>query len=137
MIVTHTQSQDGHRRIYLGAKLSLECWIEPKEDGRAWTFHYDASAGASHVQPEDMRSWATSILLALSQELNVPPDTLADVPFETIAALHTAPPTHHRRVASPQRKVTEFGYISTPPNSTRPSADYRARDFADERQRFR
>ena len=55
MIITHAQSQDGYRRIYLGAKFSLECWIEPKDDGRGWTFHYDASAGASHMAPGDMR----------------------------------------------------------------------------------
>lgn len=137
MIVTHTQSQDGHRRVYLGAKLSLECWIEPKEDGRAWTFHYDASAGASHMDPGDMHRWAASLLLSLSDELGVPAESLASVPFEAIAALHTAPPTHHRRVASPQRRVTEYGYMSTPPNTTRPSADYRARDFPDEKQRQR
>jgi hypothetical protein len=138
MIITHTQSQDGHRRIYLGAKLSLECWIEPKEDGRAWTFHYDASPGATHMSDTDMRHWATSLLQELCLELNVEAAELASVPFEAIAALHTVPPTHHRRVASPQRKVTEYGYMSTPPNTTRPSADYRARDFADDehRQRF-
>lgn len=139
MIITHTQSQDGHRRIYLGAKLSLECWIEPKDDGRAWTFHYDASPGATAMSPDDMRRWASSLLLGLCRELNTGPADLASVPFEAIAALHTVPPTHHRRVASPQRKVTEYGYMSTPPNTTRPSSDYRARDFADgqQRQRFR
>jgi len=137
MIITHTQSQDGHRRIYLGAKLSLECWIEPKEDGRAWTFHYDASPGATHMSDSDMRSWAASLLLQLCRELNVEPETLAAVPFEAIAALHTVPPTHHRRVASPQRRVTEYGYMSTPPNTTRPSADYRAREFSEDRQRQR
>ncbi|MBX9862321.1 MAG: hypothetical protein K2Y42_06165 [Hyphomicrobium sp.] len=137
MIITHTQSQDGHRRIYLGAKLSLECWIEPKENGRAWTFHFDTGAGNSHMAPEYMRAWAESLLLQLCDELNVEPSLLADVPFEAIAALHTAPPTHHRRIASPLRKVTEYGFISTPPNTTRPSADYRARDFTDDRQRQR
>jgi hypothetical protein len=139
MIITHTQSQDGHRRIYLGAKLSLECWIEPKDDGKAWTFHYDASAGASHLEPLQMRAWAQSLLHQLCEELNVEPQLLSNVPFEAIAALHTVPPTHHRRVASPQRKVTEYGFISTPPNTTRPSADYRARDFDhdNQRQRFR
>lgn len=137
MIITHTQSQDGHKRIYLGAKLSLECWIEPKDDGRAWTFHYDASAGATHMQLADMRAWAESLLLRLCNELNVEPALLAQVPFEAIAALHTVPPTHHRRVASPQRKVTEYGFMSTPPNTTRPSSDYRARDFADNKQRQR
>lgn len=45
MIITHTQNQAGYRRIYLGAKFSLECWIEPQADGRAWTFHYDIGAG--------------------------------------------------------------------------------------------
>lgn len=137
MIITHAQSQDGYRRIYLGAKFSLECWIEPKDDGRGWTFHYDASAGASHMAPGDMRAWAESLLLQLSEELNVPPQLLADVPFEAIAALHTVPPTHHKRIATPQRKVTEYGFMSTPPNTTRPSADYRARDFPDDRQRQR
>jgi hypothetical protein len=137
MIITHTQSQDGHRRIYLGAKLSLECWIEPKNDGRTWTFHYDASAGASHVEPHLMRAWAESLLLQLCEELNVEPQQLTHVPFEAIAALHTVPPTHHKRIATPQRKVTEYGFMSTPPNTTRPSADYRARDFQDEKQRHR
>jgi hypothetical protein len=137
MIITHTQSQDGHRRIYLGAKLSLECWIEPKDDGRAWTFRYDASPGATRMSDADMRSWAVSLLQDLCRELNVEQTDLATVPFEAIAALHTVLPTHHRRVASPQRKVTEHGYMSTPPNTTRPSADYRARDFEDERQRQR
>lgn len=137
MIITHTQSQDGHRRIYLGAKLSLECWIEPKEDGRSWTFRYDASTGATHIAESDKRTWAEFLLMQLCGELNVAPDTLNQVPFEAIAALHTALPTHHRRVASPQRKVTDYGYMSTPPNTTRPSSDYRSRDFAQEQQRQR
>jgi len=139
MIITHTQSQDGHRRIYLGAKLSLECWIEPKDDGRAWTFHYEATAGATHLEPAQMRAWAESVLLELCKDLNVEPMLLAKVPFEAIAALHTVPPTHHKRIATPQRKVTEYGFMSTPPNTTRPSADYRSKDFTDDkhRQRYR
>lgn len=89
------------------------------------------------MEPADLRQWAQSLLMALSQELNVAPDTLANVPFDVIAALHSEPPTHHRRVPSPQRKVTEHGYMSTPSNNTRPASDYRARDFDDERQRQR
>jgi hypothetical protein len=39
MIVTHTQNAQGQRRLYLGGKSPLECWIEPDVDGVRWTFN--------------------------------------------------------------------------------------------------
>lgn len=136
MIITHTVSEDGHRRIYLGVKLSIECWLEPHADGKGWGFHYDTCPGAIPMPPSDLRRWAAHVLMQLCHELNVAPDQLAAIPFDVIAALHAEPVTHHRRIPTPKRHINERGFMSTTPNVTRPSADYRARDF-DDRQRQR
>jgi hypothetical protein len=56
MIITHAQSPSGQRRIYLGGKSSLECWIEPRADGSGWTFHLDRAVTGTQLTSEEERS---------------------------------------------------------------------------------
>lgn len=92
MIVTHTLNAQGHRRVYLGGKASVECWIEPAADGIAWSFHMDTAPTAYPLPDDAMRAWAKQVLLQLAAEIGTEPDTLKAVPFECIAALHTTKP---------------------------------------------
>lgn len=137
MIVTHTSNAEGHRRVYLGGKASLECWIQPAVDGTAWTFYTEVAPGRYPLSNDDLRAWATHMLLALSEALHVAPDELLTVPFDRIAALHCANPLDHRRIAVPRRQTVEHGYMSTAPHITRPQADFRAEDFARAQHRRR
>jgi len=130
MIITHTTSADGRRRVYLGGKASLECWIEPLEDGTTWRLQADDSAAGSVLPTEQKRAWIVHLLLALADELGVAPSDLKAVPFENIAALHTSNPLEHRRIAMPRRQVMDHGFMATAPNITRPRADFNAADFA-------
>lgn len=120
MIITHTINGDGHRRIYLGGRASLECWIEPKADGAGWTFHAETASGAYALADEAMKAWAKHTLLNLSDELRVTPGELAAVPFERIAALHMGNPTDYRRTAVNKRQSREYGFVAAAPNVDRP-----------------
>ena len=121
MIVTHAQNAEGHRRIYLGGKASIECWIEPKADGVTWSFHLDTAATGTQLDPDQQREWAVHTLLRLAQELNVSPHDLSVVPFEQIAALHHTDPFASRRVATPRRQSPENGFKATCPHVRSPS----------------
>jgi hypothetical protein len=136
MIITCTQNAAGHRRVYLGGKASLECLIEPKPDG-SWSFHLDEAITGAPTDPSTRRDWSIHMLLALARELDVAPDQLATVPFEAIAALHTAASYAGRRIPAPRRAPIENGYIATPPNITRPRSDFRYPGQADHRRRHR
>lgn len=133
MIVTHTQNANGQRRIYLGGKSSLECWIEPK-DRYGWTFHFEEAVAGNHLSAEDKRDWAIHTLLSLATELNVAPQDLSAVPFERIAALHSADPFSGRRIATGRRKAIENGYLATVPGITRPQADFTADNYPNHRR---
>jgi hypothetical protein len=124
MIVTHTQNANGQRRVYIGGKGSLECWIEPHADRQGWSFHLDEAVTGNHLSAADKRAWAVHTLLALAEELAVAPADLAGVPFDSICALHANDPYAGRRVASSKRKLPEHGFISTAPGITRPRADF-------------
>lgn len=137
MIVTHTRSADGQSRIYLGGKSSLECWISPKSDGRAWTFHLEAAVTGNELSPDEERAWAIHTLIELSKVLNVHPADLAAVPYETIAALHAADPFAGRRVACPKRQGPAQGFMSTSPGITRPSSDYSGTEYQQRRNQAR
>lgn len=134
MIVTHTVNATGDRRVYLGGKSSVECWIEPDAAGIGWTFRVDVSPTAFPLTHEQMRSWAGHTLLALAEALGVPPLALKAVPFERIAALHSANPAEFRRVALPKRQAVEQGFMATRPNITRPQANF---NYADSTQSTR
>lgn len=134
MIVTHTQNAAGQRRVYIGAKASLECWIEPNTDG-AWTFHIAEAVAGIGMDYASKRQWAIHVLAALAGELDVPPADLASVPFEAIAALHTASPYANRRVPLPRRAPIENSFVATGPGITRPRADFTARDHPHRRSR--
>jgi hypothetical protein len=129
MLVTHTVNATGQRRLYLGSRGSLECWIEPKDDGVAWSFHVEPGSGSNPLPPEQLRAFAVDILMKLANMLTVAAQDLAKVPFEAIAALHVANPLDFRRVPMPRRAQAENGYMHTAPNITRPSADFRTEDF--------
>ena len=135
MIVTHTRNANGHRRVYLGGKSSLECWIEPKADNIGWTFHVDRAVTGNQLTDADTKAWAIHTLLKLSQALQVAPADLAAVPYERIAALHTGDPFAGRRIASGRRASIDHGFLSTPPNIRRPAGDFRQADQGTFRQR--
>lgn len=135
MIVTHTQNARGERRIYLGGKGSLECWIEPKADGTGWGFHMADAVTGNALNQDDKRTWATHMLLKLAEALDVAPDQLAATPFEAIAGLHMSDPFAGCRVPSSKRKAIVNGYLATAPDICRPQSDFEApRERAHQRQ---
>lgn len=136
MIVTHTRNADGQRRIYLGGKSSLECWLEPNDDGSSWSFRWEPAVTGQPVDLEQARISAVHLLTQLSEALNVSPHDLAAVPFEVIAALHSSDPFSGRRVSQGRRRALDKGYMSTPPEIRRPSADFAYR-CPDHDRRFR
>jgi hypothetical protein len=137
MIITHTLNAAGQRRVYLGSRGSLECWIEPKDDGVAWSFHLEPGSGSNPLPSDHMKAFAVDVLQKLAALLAVAAQDLAKVPFEAIAALHVANPLDFRRMPMPRRAQAEHGYMSTAPNITRPSADFHTHDFASSRFRRR
>lgn len=124
MIVTHTQNIHGQSRIYLGGKGSLECWIEPADDRKSWSFHLEDAVIGNRLSDDDRRAWAIHTLMQLAEELNVLPADLRSVPFNMIAALHNSDPYLGRRVAMPRRQVLDQGFMATAPNISRPRADF-------------
>lgn len=129
MIVTHAINGDGHRRVYLGGKASIECWIEPLADGVAWSFHIDSAPTREPFSDLTLRAHANHVLLSLSAALNCSPSDLKAVPFECIAALHAAE-SPGGRAPAPRRPAYEQVFMATAPGITRPRADFTARDFA-------
>jgi hypothetical protein len=120
MIITHTINGDGYRRIYLGGRASLECWIEPNADGKGWAFHAETAPGAYPLPDETMKAWAKHTLLTLSYELGVAPGALASVPFERIATLHMSDPTDYRRAAVNKRQSREHAFVASTPQTRKP-----------------
>lgn len=131
MLITHTTNAFGHRRLYLGGKSSLECWIEPAADGIAWSFHMAPAVTGNPLTVEQQRQSAIALLLALADELAVPTSDLKAVPFERIAALHSSNPFDHHRVAVPKQKLYDHCYMAARPNVTRPAADFHSADYVD------
>lgn len=123
MIVTHTQNARGDRRIYLGGKSSLECWIEPGADNRKWTFHVETSPGAYPLPTDQQRAWAVHILNALSDRLHVPPNELHEAPFDSIAALHDQTPGEFKRAPTPKRQKFETAFVTSAPDVRSPVID--------------
>ncbi len=134
MIVTHTVNATGQRRLYLGGKRSLECWLEPTDDG-GWAFHLDEAVTGLTLSPADKRSWAVHTLMMLAGELDVAPEDLAAVPFEAIAALHATDPYAGRRLPTGRRKAPDNAFLSAAPGITRPRADFSRPDEGYRRQR--
>lgn len=137
MIVTYTQNAAGQVRIYLGGKGSLECWIEPNDYNRGWSFHLDEAVTGNTLSDDDKRDWAVHILSRLAEALAVAPADLAAVPFEMIAALHCVDPFAGRRMASPRRMALDAAYMATPPHVTRPRSDFTGRDMPHTRRHAR
>ena len=135
MIVTHAQNEAGQRRVYLGGQGSLHCWIEPKDDASAWSFHLEPAVTGNPLTDDQRREWAVYTLTQLADQLAVAPTDLATVPFECIAALHTADPFATGRIATPRRKATAQNFMNTSPGITRPSADFRSADHPGNRRR--
>jgi len=132
MIVTHTQNANGDTRLYIGGKGSLECWIEPRKDGRTWTFHLDEAVTGNHLSPDDRRQWAIHTLISLAQSLNVSPQDLASIPYEAICALHATDPFAGRRVAQSKRRTIEAGFMATRPDIRRPTTDFSSSNTDDQ-----
>ncbi len=131
MIVTHCTNIHGERRIYLGGKGSIECFIAPSDDGRTWSFHLDSAVTGNQLDPVQQRQWAIHTLMRLADALDVAPPDLAAVPFDCIATLHQSDPFANRRIAVPRRRSAEQCYMATAPDlGTRPKADFTAHDFA-------
>lgn len=118
MIVTHTRNAEGQRRIYFGGKSSVECWIEPDDEGSGWTFHWLPAVTGQPLHEADVRAIAVYALHKLAEELSVAPQDLHHVPFDTIAALHTNDPFIRRRMAQGRRKIVEQGFVAAPPASS-------------------
>jgi hypothetical protein len=136
MIVTHATNPEGKSRIYLGGKGSVEAYLEPAANGRAWSFHILPAVTGLGLPPEAMRQWAVYTLFELASALDVAPQHLKDVPFACIAALHTPDPFESRRIASPRRPA-EHSYMAAHPGTTRPATDFRSGDFAKHHTRRR
>jgi hypothetical protein len=124
MIVTHTQNISGSRRVYLSGKGSLEAWIEPSETDNGWTFHLADAVAGNELSLSDHRACAIYILLRLAETLAVSSQELAHVPFERIAALHSADPFAGRRAASPKRRSIENAFLASAPDIRRPINGY-------------
>ena len=131
MIITLTENANGQRRIYLGGKSSLEAYIEPKADNIGWTFHLEDALAGHCLADSDKHRWAAYTLEELARAVNVPPNELETVPFETIGALHTRDPYLGRRVASPKSRVIEYGFTAVCPTITKPHADFTAKTYAE------
>jgi hypothetical protein len=116
VIVTHARNAEGHRRVYLGGKSSLECWIEPNRDGHGWSFHVDRAVTGNAVTDADATTCVVYTLSRLCDELGVTPRDLANVPFATIAALHTVDPFCGRRIATGRRAAFKSGFMAAPPD---------------------
>jgi hypothetical protein len=130
MIITHATSATGHRRIYLGGKSSLECWLEPDANGQSWKFKHKVAPTAPQPTEQSLQIWANHLLLNLANDLNINPDQLTTTPFDCIAALHTVDPFEDGRTPAPRRKALEQGFMSNTPNLTRPTSDYTAHERA-------
>jgi hypothetical protein len=122
MIVTHTLNAQGHRRVYLGGKASVECWIEPAADGIAWSFHLNTAPTRYPLSDDVMRGWAKQILFELAAEVGTQPEHLKAVPFERIAALHTTNPADYGRAPAPRRQAYAHAFTTTPPEIKKPDA---------------
>jgi len=123
MIVTHTQNAAGQRRVYLGGKSSLECWITPHDDGKGWRWNADHAVSGNPLSADDARAWVNFMINQLAEAVGVAPNDLPTVPFEVIAALHTANPFDGRRIAAPRRNALDQGFMATVPGITRPRAE--------------
>jgi hypothetical protein len=115
MIITHTTNAEGQRRIYLGGKSSMECWIAPAADGKGWTFHVAEAVGGFRLADEEKRETAVHVLRQLADALHVSPHELREVTFCTLASLHEDDPSLGRRVVSPRRRVIDNGFTAMPP----------------------
>lgn len=120
MIITHATNAQGQRRVYLGGKSSLECWVEPNTDGFGWTLHVELAVTGNPIAPEAQRDCAIQILFSLAHQLEVAPADLKSVPFERIAALHTGNPFECRRIAVPRSKAADHCFMASAPSFPQP-----------------
>lgn len=123
MLITNCQNASGQVRVYLGPRGSLECWIEPSDDGRHWSFHWDEALAGNTVADDDIRQWASTLLMQLATALEVRPDKLRDVPFKAIQALHIGNPFEARRVPASRRQTPDHAFMATAPHVTQPMKD--------------
>lgn len=123
MIVTLTESTDGQRRVYLGGKASLECYLAPRDDGVGWTFHLEEAVTGNKISANEKRNWALHTLQQLAFALGVGLDRLNLVPFAEITALHAADPYLARRVVSPKARVIENGFTAVSFATRTPTRD--------------
>lgn len=112
-----TRIADGQRRIYLGGKSSIECWLEPK-DRTAWRFCWEPAVTGQRLDAEQARASAVHLLGQLAEELHVAPVDLAAVPFDAIANLHENDPFSRRRMSQGRRRPIEQGFVATAPNAS-------------------
>lgn len=124
MIVTHTRNAHGQRRVYLGGKGSLECWIDPDDTGTGWRLHIAEAVTGLPLSEGTQRDWAIHMLMKLAETLNVSPHDLQAVPFECIAALHSDDPFKGHRTPTPRRQNRDDFFMATSPGITRPRSDF-------------
>lgn len=109
----------GERRVYLGGKSSLECWIAPSIDKKSWSLHLETAVTGNPVSSHERSAWAFHTLVTLAGELGVDPEDFQTVSFERIAALHMENPFNSRRCALPRNRAIENGFVSAAPRETR------------------
>jgi hypothetical protein len=140
LLLTAQQTYGRHsaeRRVYLGGKGSLEAWIEPRDDGRSWTFRVEDAPAVYALADADRKAFAVHTLHKLASALNVWPADLAHVPFDAIAALHTADPADNRRMPTGPRRARDTGYRATSPDITVPATEFAPRAQAHSHRRRR
>lgn len=135
MIITHTVNIQGQSRVYLGGTGSLIAWIEPLPDATQWVFRCKEGLYANPLDDQAMRSWASYLLMEVARLLDVAPDDLAGVPYETITSLHNGNPAENSRMPSPRNRTFDTAFMATAPGITRPSSDFQACDYRHERRR--
>lgn len=128
MIISHTVNVNGQRRIYLGGKGSIDTWLEPKDDGKAWRVRFTPD-DMHMLTADDVRHSVVALMEKLASVLGVTAHQLDGVPFDAIARFHCTSTTRDRRIPSPQRDVIETGYMVTPPGVARSKTDFSAPDF--------
>lgn len=134
MIITHTINPNGERRIYLGGKSSIECWIAMEKGSKRWTFHVAEAVGGMALGFAERREAAAHMLGRLAETLGVQLSQLQSVAFDQIAALHEEDPSLGRRVAAPKRRVLENGFTASAPNAG-PRIDFSSGDLQRGRRR--
>lgn len=113
MIITHTANAEGSRRVYLGGRSSLECWIEPSASG--WRLQVQPSYCGNPLPEVEREAWARQLLSMLAETLQVTLLELPRVTFEQIAACHTPDPYAGHRGPAIRKLRDKHSFLAVMP----------------------